>query len=455
MRPKGWWSCCAFVSAVAIIGCGDDAPPGQPELVRQPVGPSGGTVSVTGMDLVIPPGALTGTETISVTRTAESPPNDNTAHSPVFRLEPAGLVFVKPVEITIALDGRTEQVTVFWSKLGAPGYDDVGGSLAGGAVAITASNTHFSDAFAGSGPVTLAVSPATVDFGVVTVGSTSGAATVTFTNTGGSAADPVALTAAGAFQIGSNSCTGVLAVGASCVATVSFMPTMVGAATGTLVLTGGGTSATATLTGTGAGTDGLILMPGFQDFGTVDVGTTSAGTTFTLTNTGQFTSGIATATLGGTNPGDFAIAASTCTVALAPGAACTVTVTARPMAVGARTANLALTANPGGTLTAALSVQGVNPPRLDVSPTMHDFGAVPAGTTSAPRTFTITNSGGTTTGPPVAMITGTGQSAFTVVSSTCTGPLAPGATCSLAGRGRLRRVAERNGHLTPRVAAAT
>jgi len=431
MRPQGW-SWCAVVLAVAAAGCGDDKPPGQPEIASQPVGPSGGVVSVEGIDLVIPPGALTGTETITVTRTGDSAPAGYSALSPVFRLEPSGLVFVKPVEIEIAFDGPTEGVTVFWSKLGAPGYDDVGGTL--GLHSITASNTHFSEAFAGEDPAAFVVMPAMFDFGSVTVGASSSLAELTFTNTGGSTSAPATVSATAPYQIVSTTCTGVLAAGASCLARVQFTPTAVGAAPGTVVLSAGTTSATADLVGVGVGFDPLSVNPSFHDFGAVDLSATSAPFLFTVSNTGGVATGALTLALTGSNPGDFTISTNACSAALAPGATCTFALQARPTQTGARSATLVLTANPGGSLLVPLTVQGRLPAALDLTPAAHDFGSVAVGTSSATRTFTITNPGGASTGTPAVSITGPNATAFQVVTSTCTAPLAAGASCTVAVR---------------------
>jgi chitodextrinase len=77
-----------------------------------------------------------------------------------------------------------------------------------------------------------------------------------------------------------------------------------------------------------------LLNPASLNFGSVKRGVTSAPQRVTVTNTGTATLTIASITLGGANPGDFAIAARTCGATLAPTASCTVDVT--PFARGGK-----------------------------------------------------------------------------------------------------------------------
>jgi Concanavalin A-like lectin/glucanases superfamily/PKD domain len=83
-----------------------------------------------------------------------------------------------------------------------------------------------------------------------------------------------------------------------------------------------------------------------------------------------------------------------------------------------------------------LTAPGPNPPQLGaslgVTPANHDFGAVTKGSSSDPVTFTVINSGGTSSGALSTSVTGTNASLFRIGSDTCTGPLAPGGSCTLA-----------------------
>jgi hypothetical protein len=218
----------------------------------------------------------------------------------------------------------------------------------------------------GSGRCTsLAISPTAHDYGSVPMGTTSSSATFTVTNRGGSSTGIFMVALGGAnpseFTIAGNNCTATLPPAGSCTVSVAFKPTAAGTRNATLNLSaspGGGT--VATLTGTGASTI-FNISPTSQAFGSVAVGSQSPGTTFTVTNVGQTSTGPMIVSVGGANGGDFpmSVAASTCTGStLAVGATCTVTVAFHPSATGPRNGSLSVSANPGGTNSATLSGTG-------------------------------------------------------------------------------------------------
>jgi hypothetical protein len=68
----------------------------------------------------------------------------------------------------------------------------------------------------------------------------------------------------------------------------------------------------------------------------------------TLTNTGTAVLTIARIAIAGANPGDFAIAATTCGATLAPATSCTVDVTFTPTKRHTRSGTLAITDNTAG-----------------------------------------------------------------------------------------------------------
>jgi chitodextrinase len=89
------------------------------------------------------------------------------------------------------------------------------------------------------------------------------------------------------------------------------------------------------------------LSPASLGFGSQGTGTASAGQNVIVTNTGTAPLVISSVSLTGTNATDFA-QTSTCITTLAPGAACAVTVTFTPAAIGSRTATLAVADNAAG-----------------------------------------------------------------------------------------------------------
>lgn len=126
-----------------------------------------------------------------------------------------------------------------------------------------ASNGAQSLALTGTGqaaaaPV-LALSPTTQDLGSVTLSQSSALTRLTLTNSGTANASVTGVTVAAPFSAPASVAAGdcgtvpfTLAAGASCKLVVQFTPTAVGAASGTVSVTGTNVSAQAALTGTGA-----------------------------------------------------------------------------------------------------------------------------------------------------------------------------------------------------------
>jgi hypothetical protein len=85
---------------------------------------------------------------------------------------------------------------------------------------------------------------------------------------------------------------------------------------------------------------------------------------------------------------------------------------------------------------AEVAIEASPPPQLSITDANnqnpYDFGTLVQGATTGPVLFTVTNSGGTASGVPSAMVTGTNAGDFQVVSSTCTSALAAsGGTCQV------------------------
>ncbi len=161
-----------------------------------------------------------------------------------------------------------------------------------------------------------------------------------------------------------NNCGTTVAVGASCTIIVTFNPTSAtpAARTATLTLTDNATDSgqTVTLTGTAvAAAPGVTLSNSAVTFADQFVGSTSApAPTITLTNSGTAALNIATVALTGANPGDYS-QTNTCsgTAVAANGGKCTITVTFKPTATGARPASITLTDN-AATTTQIITLAG-------------------------------------------------------------------------------------------------
>ena len=78
----------------------------------------------------------------------------------------------------------------------------------------------------------------------------------------------------------------------------------------------------------------------------------------------------------------------------------------------------------------ALTGSGIGPANIVVNPISIDFGNIKRGATSAPRTVTVSNTGGA--GLAISSVKYPGAP-FNVVGDTCTGvgTLAPGGTCEI------------------------
>lgn len=116
------------------------------------VGVQGGTVETEdGVSLSVPFGALA--EPTELTITTSTLEIDG-ALSPVYVFEPDGAVFARPLTVTLP-HPSAEPASVYWSRLGEPGFDAIGGTVANGT--ITATTGHFSQAYVGPKSTTRAV----------------------------------------------------------------------------------------------------------------------------------------------------------------------------------------------------------------------------------------------------------------------------------------------------------
>ena len=203
---------------------------------------------------------------------------------------------------------------------------------------------------------TLAIVPASPDFGVQPVGATSVPQTVTVTNNNNVTVNfgSIAITGTNSadFAKATDTCTPSVAAGAQCSVSVTFTPSVAAAEAATLVFTDDDLNSpqNVSLSGTGSNSPGVGLAPTGLDFGNQLLATTSAPMTVTLTNTGAaaltINSFAASGDFAATSTG--ASACPTSPATLAAGGTCTINVTFTPTASGARTGTLSLADNAGG-----------------------------------------------------------------------------------------------------------
>jgi hypothetical protein len=284
----------------------------------------------------------------------------------------------------------------------------------------------------GVGPA-VSLSAAALSFPDTGVGVTSAALTVTLSNTGNADLLINSIATTGDFTK-SDQCGASVAAGANCVISITFTPTEVGNRYGTLVLTSNaaGSPHTVLLAGNGLPIPTVRLFPTSLTFGDQAVNTTSLPQTVSLTNIGGAPLAITSVTITGANGGDFAPVVNTCTGTFAPGAGCTISVTFTPSAEGARIASVSVVDDaPDSPQSVALSGNGVLPPGIGFNPTSLTFPAQAVGTSSAPQTVTLTNTGGGPLTITSIEIQGTNSSDFFRPNTTCGSTIAPGASCTI------------------------
>lgn len=120
---------------------------------------------------------------------------------------------------------------------------------------------------------------------------------------------------------------------------MTFSPTAIGNATGTLTFTDDAPNSPQTVALTGTGSAPVTLSSSSLNFGTVTVGATSATKTVTLTN--HLSASLTFA--GAVTSAGFSVAGNTCGPSIAAGASCTVSVTFSPGATGAVNGTLTFT----------------------------------------------------------------------------------------------------------------
>ncbi len=174
--------CLGFV--LTACGGGDDGPGVAPSVAPSgAIGPAGGTISVAGAQVIIPPGALTAPTTIAIEQTnvgAPALPNGFVAGGAMFAFMPHGTVFNLPVTISVPVDmsAMPAGLTPTLYKTNAAGeWERVPNATLSGSV-VSAQVTSFSFGGFGAAPPTITRQPqdasvaagSTATFGVTALG---------------------------------------------------------------------------------------------------------------------------------------------------------------------------------------------------------------------------------------------------------------------------------------------
>ncbi len=295
-----------------------------------------------------------------------------------------------------------------------------------------------------AGPVA-AVTPASLAFGTVAVGSSSAAQTVTLRNSGTAALSVTTITVSNAAFViasgGSCAAGGSVAAGSSCAINLQFRPTAAAAASGTLTITHNAspTTSTVSLSGTGSGAAAAAVSPAALNFGTVATGNRSAVQTATVQNSGSAPLTLSTISV---SNAQFRITGGSCAAGAtvtAGGGSCTVLVDFGPTATGAASATLNIAHNAAGSpLMVALSGTGAVPtaPVAQLSPATLSWSQV-INTASTAQTATLSNTGSAPLLIGTLTLSGSAAADYTLdPASTCTagGSVAAGAACTLGIR---------------------
>jgi hypothetical protein len=233
-----------------------------------------------------------------------------------------------------------------------------------------------------------------VNFGNQADGTASAPRIVTITNSGTAI---LTLAIAGSGDFGqTNNCGASLQPGGSCQVTVTFSPTWLGTANGSISVTDNAPGSPQLVELSGTGTLPFALAPASLAFGSVAVGQKSSPQTVTLTNneatTTAFTfsaSGNYSAVGSGTSP---------CGSSLASKKSCTMSVTFKPTSKGTINGDVTISDS------TAIQVQSVmlsgtgtggSTPPLKFSPATLTFAAQALETSSAAQVLTIENSSAT------------------------------------------------------------
>ncbi len=263
-------------------------------------------------------------------------------------------------------------------------------------ISSNASDPSLSVALAGSGvsPATLSASPLSVAFGSVTT-STTATQAVQITNTGGSSGtiSQVSVTGAG-FAVTQPGLPLTLAAGQSVSLNLTFTPTVVGTATGSLTVSSNASnpSLSVGLTGSGVTPAALTVSPTSVSFGNVQVGTSQTQNAL-VSNTGGSSASISQAAVTGSG---FSVSGLNTPFTLAAGQSASFSITFAPTTTGTSTGSVTLSST-ASVPPIALSGSGISAAgQLTANPTSLNFGTVVVGSSSS-QNVTVTAGTGSVT----------------------------------------------------------
>jgi len=335
----------------------------------------------------------------------------------------------------IAITGDYAQTNSCGASLGAGTSCSINVSFTPTAAGTRTATLSVNDNASGS-PQTVALSgsgiaaaasllPASLTFATRLVGTTSPAQSVKLRNTG-----PVVLNISSIATTGdyaqTHNCGASLGAGASCNINVRFTPTATGTRSGGLSVTDDASDSPQTVALSGNGiAPAAELSPASLTFASQLVGTTSDAQSVTLSNAGSAVLNISSIKTAGNYT-----QTNNCGANLDAGTSCIINVSFKPSAAGTRSGTLSVTDNASGSpQKAALTGTGVTP-AVGLTPTSLNFGKIPVGTTSAPKSVTLSNTGTGILLISSVALTGP-NSADYAQTNNCDSSVDPGASCTI------------------------
>jgi trimeric autotransporter adhesin len=247
----------------------------------------------------------------------------------------------------------------------------------------------------------VSLAPSTLAFGSQSTGVPSTVRSATLTNSGSGALNLTGITATSGFGV-SHNCGSSVATGASCTLSVTFTPTGLGAAAGSVSVASNATGSphAVSLSGTGVvASPVLVWVPTTTAvaFGDASVGASPYTQSLTLSNQGPGSVTLQQITLAGAQAADFSLGGGTCVVnaPLAQGASCTLVLAFQPGAAGARNATLHAASSGTNPPDLALAGNGTSLalPAVSVVPGTLSFVVGTGSTAVDPQTLTLQNTG--------------------------------------------------------------
>ncbi len=279
----------------------------------------------------------------------------------------------------------------------------------------------------GTTPATFSVvlTPTTLDFGPVSVGSTSAVKNITISNTGTGSGAIGSAVVTGDYVIKANTCGATLAAQTGCTISIAFVPAASGTRAGTFTITDDAGTQAATLTGSGtlAATD--ALSPLTLTFTQTTVGTSSAAQTVLLSNDGDVALTLVAAKV---TSGDFT-AVNGCGPSLAAHSSCGIAVSFAPKSVGTLRGTLEVDDVQRAQIV-SLSGSAAAGAGVSLSPATLTFAETGVGNATASQTVVLTNNGGAPL--QLSAVTTTGDFGLVAGAGTCAAAavVAVNANCS-------------------------